>query len=229
MLALSSTMTLYRTFLTLLEGLFDFPLAYSFLSKGYRLLWRRIRHHKISLWRLIEHLRLDLWCFIRHHKGMKLSKKSIQNQQKILDSKVKDIILLRNIPKPRTGWLKALRTGLGISARQLGQRLGVTHQVVMRIEKGEIEGTATIDSIQKVAKAMDCTFIYAVVPAKHASLDALLEDKAMSLARKIVAEVSHSMAMEDQKVEKHYTDDHIKQLAKKLKEDLDPRIWGSDS
>lgn len=160
---------------------------------------------------------------------MKLSKKSIQNQQKILDNKIKDLILLRNTPKPRSGWLKALRTGLGLSTRQLGQKLGVTHQVVMRIEKGEVEGTATIDSIQKVANAMDCTFIYAVVPAKHLSLDALLEEKALSLARRIVAEVSHSMTMEDQKVEKNFTEDQIKQLAKKLKEDLDPRIWGSDS
>ena len=157
---------------------------------------------------------------------MKLSKKNILNQQKILDSRVKDLITLRNIPKPRSGWLKALRTGLGISARQLGQRLGVTHQVVMRLEKGEVEGTTTIDSIQKAANAMDCIFIYAVVPTKHASLDALLEDKATSLARKIAEEVGHSMAMEDQKVEKHFTEEQIKQLAKKLKDDLDPRIWG---
>lgn len=160
---------------------------------------------------------------------MKLSKKNIRNQQKILDNRIKDLILLRNIQKPRSGWLKALRTGLGISARQLGQRLGVTHQVVMRIEKGEVEGTATLDSIQRAAKAMDCTFIYAVVPSKHASLDALLEEKAASLARKIVEEVSHSMTIEDQKVENHFTEDQIKQVAKKLKEDLDPRIWGTES
>ncbi|HYX32018.1 MAG TPA: mobile mystery protein A [Oligoflexus sp.] len=156
---------------------------------------------------------------------MKLSKKNIQTQQKILDKKIKDLILLKNIPRPRSGWLKAIRTGLGISTRQMGERLGVTHQVILRMEKGEMEGSATLESLQKVAHAMDCKFIYAILPAKHESLNALLEEKALILAKRITKEVSHSMKMEGQGVDHQSMDDQINQLAKELKEALDPRLW----
>ena len=65
---------------------------------------------------------------------------------------------------PRKGWIRAIRAAIGMSARQLGNRAGMTQAAVAQIEKSEATGKASISTMNKMAKALDCTFVYALVP-----------------------------------------------------------------
>jgi predicted DNA-binding mobile mystery protein A len=51
-----------------------------------------------------------------------------------------------------------------MSAADLGHRLGTAPQSVLTLEKSELNGRAQMDSLKKAAEALDCTFIYALIP-----------------------------------------------------------------
>ncbi len=67
---------------------------------------------------------------------------------------------------PTEGWLKTLRLSLGMSGSQLALKLGVSKARVSRFEHDELTGSVTLKTMQSVAKAMNCRFVYAVVPEK---------------------------------------------------------------
>jgi predicted DNA-binding mobile mystery protein A len=82
------------------------------------------------------------------------------------------------------------------------------------MEKAEASGGISLDTLRRVGRAMDCTLVYALVP--NTSLDNFVAKRAEALARRAIAGVSHTMALEDQKVESDiqqqiadYIEDHI--------------------
>lgn len=99
---------------------------------------------------------------------------------------------------PASGWIRALRDSLGLSAAQLGARLGVRSQSIDDLEKSEVAGSISLDALRRVGSAMDCTLVYALVP--NTSLQAMVQQRAERLAKSAIAGVSHSMALEDQQV-----------------------------
>ncbi len=105
---------------------------------------------------------------------------------------------LQELHRPLKGWLRAIRGALGMSAKQFSRRLGVTPPRINALEKGEISGAVTIKSMQQAADALDCVFIYAVVPRK--SLTDILRKRAQSLAINRLNRVSHSMLLEEQQL-----------------------------
>ena len=115
---------------------------------------------------------------------------------------------------PMKGWIRALRDSLGLSAAQLGKRLGVRSQSIDDLEKSEAAGTISLDALARVGQAMDCTLVYALVP--NTSLEAMVQKRAEALAMAAISGVAHTMALEDQQVStpvdaqvRDYIDDHI--------------------
>src|SRR2546422_5212575 len=121
--------------------------------------------------------------------------KTLQIHQ--LDNKLAPLTELRDIVRPSSGWIKAIRTTLGMSLDQLGRRLSLARQNVQAIEKREVTGAITIKTLEDMAKAMDMQLVYAFVP-KDGTLEALIDRKAHELATKIVMRTSQSMKLEDQ-------------------------------
>ncbi|WP_039053047.1 mobile mystery protein A [Sphingobacterium sp. T2] len=118
-------------------------------------------------------------------------------QRKQLDEKLRAISALQNVQTPVGGWLKAIRTTLGMSLEQLGNKLGVTKQSIQSLEKREKEGSITINSLKETAQALDMKFVYALLPI-DGSLEQLVERKAEILAKDIVMRTTQTMALEDQ-------------------------------
>jgi hypothetical protein len=54
---------------------------------------------------------------------MKLKKKPLHQQRHQLDDQLEEWGPLKANPRPRLGWLKAIREALGISSQQLGSLL----------------------------------------------------------------------------------------------------------
>lgn len=93
---------------------------------------------------------------------------------------------------PPTGWIKAIRTAIGMSMKQLGNKLNVTKQAVMDMERREKDGSITIKSLREIARVMDMQLVYGFVP-NDGSLEALIEKRATELATQIVMRTARSL------------------------------------
>ncbi|MBK7408162.1 MAG: helix-turn-helix domain-containing protein [Saprospirales bacterium] len=74
--------------------------------------------------------------------------------------------ILEKAPKPKMGWIRTVRLTLGMSMRQLGERLGVSAQAVQQMEDREALGTITLESLQTAARALDMKLVYTFCPVK---------------------------------------------------------------
>lgn len=124
-----------------------------------------------------------------------LHKKLIQEQ---LDATLARLACMRDVQRPARGWLRAVREALGMSGRQFARRLGVSAPWITTLEKKELAGAVTINTMRQAAEALDCVFVYAVIPRE--SLAAIVRKRAEALAAKRLARVSHSMLLEAQQL-----------------------------
>lgn len=141
-----------------------------------------------------------------------------------LDRKMENFASLKQVASPPSGWIKGIRTALGMSMQQLGNKLSITKQSIQEIEVREQEGSITLKSLKVVAKALDMQLVYGFVP-KDGTLDALIERKAMELAKQIVLRTSISMVMEDQGISEERIEMAIKEKAATFKRELPKILW----
>jgi len=66
--------------------------------------------------------------------------------------------------RPPSGWIKAVREGLGMAATHLATRLGVTTSTVTRLETSEADDTISLATLRRAAEALDCELRYVLVP-----------------------------------------------------------------
>jgi predicted DNA-binding mobile mystery protein A len=124
-----------------------------------------------------------------------LHKKLIREQ---LDATLARLACIREVQRPAKGWLRATREALGMSGRQFARRLGVSAPWITALEKKELTGAVTINTMRQAAESLDCVFVYAVIPRE--SLAAIVRRRAEGLATKRLARVSHSMLLEAQQL-----------------------------
>ncbi len=151
-----------------------------------------------------------------------MGKKSLQLQQ--LNSKMLGFASLRQVAIPPTGWIKAIRTAIGMSMQQLGNKLNVSKQGIMDMEKREKDGSITIRSLKEIARALDMQLVYGFVP-NDGSLDALIEKRATELATKIVLRTSNTMKLEDQGNTNQRIEKAIKERAEEIKNEMPKILW----
>jgi predicted DNA-binding mobile mystery protein A len=99
---------------------------------------------------------------------------------------------------PPRGWIKAIREALGMTARQLGRRLGVSQPRVVILEKSEATGVITLHSLQRAAEALGCRLVYSFVPVKP--LTETVEERVSDIADRQLAAVEQTMRLEAQEV-----------------------------
>lgn len=151
-----------------------------------------------------------------------MGKKSLQLQQ--LNSKMLGFASLKEVAMPPTGWIKAIRTAIGMSMQQLGNKLNISKQGVMDIEKREKDGSITIKSLRGIARAMDMQLVYGFVP-NDGSLDALIEKRATELATQIVMRTANTMKLEDQANSKKRIEAAIRERATAIQNEMPKILW----
>ena len=151
-----------------------------------------------------------------------MGKKSLQLQQ--LNSKMLGFASLKQVAIPPIGWIKAIRTAIGMSMQQLGNKLNVSKQGILDIEKREKDGAITIKSLKEIARALDMQLVYGFVP-NDGSLDALIEKRATELATKIVLRTSNTMKLEDQGNTNKRIEKAIKERAEIIKNEMPKILW----
>ena len=88
---------------------------------------------------------------------------------------------------PRTGWVREIRTALGLSQSQLAARAGVSRATVQQMERAEGRRRITLASLDRLAQAMGCQVAVAIVP-KGGTLDDLRRRQANARAEALLQE-----------------------------------------
>ncbi len=127
------------------------------------------------------------------------------------------------IEVPNEGWLATVRKALGMSAVQLAQRRGVTRAQVSKLERTELQGSVTLGTMQKMAAAMDCRFVYVVVP--HDDVETLIDEQARKKAFKLVSKAGQHMALEAQSLSNEQMRFEVDRLTQELKDKPPKDFW----
>lgn len=127
-------------------------------------------------------------------------------------------LLVTSLPVPKKGWIAAIRKSLGLSGSALASRLGVSQSAQAQYEKREKDGSITLQTLEKIAHAMDAELVYAIVPRRP--IKGTLEEKAEEIARKRILPLAHSMSLEDQAADIHEEIEDLKQELLKRPRDL---------
>ena len=125
---------------------------------------------------------------------------------------------------PRGGWVRAIREALGMTQAQLGDRVRVSRQSVQDLEKAEAERRITLDSLDRLARAMGCRVVYALVP-ENGSLDDVRTRRANTVAEAMLKSTDHSMKLEAQGVSAIERERQRKLLAEALLRDSPRKLW----
>lgn len=125
---------------------------------------------------------------------MDINRKSVPRQR--LDQRFSSMKPESRYRPPPKGWIRAIRDALGMSGAQLGRRLRVRAQSVSDIEKSEASGTIQLKTLRKVAEALDCVVVYALVP--NSSLEDMVQGRAREIARSELLRIAHTMDLEAQ-------------------------------
>lgn len=142
---------------------------------------------------------------------------------KQLDTKLKRLESLKTMTIPQKGWVRAIRDAIGMSARQLSERINVNQQRIARIEQDEKLGKVTLKTLQNVAEAMDCEFVYGLVPRE--SLKHSIENQAKRVALKRMLRSNQMMRLEQQELTKSEKQDALNEMINEIVNKMPRNLW----
>ncbi len=114
-----------------------------------------------------------------------------------IEASAQNFVSLRGRQVLGRGWLKEIREALGRTQRQQAARVGITSPTLLKSEQAEIDERISIGQLRRLADALDCDLIYALVPRKP--FTQMVEEQAMQIARAEVMGVAHTMSLESQR------------------------------
>jgi transcriptional regulator with XRE-family HTH domain len=76
------------------------------------------------------------------------------------------------LPSP---WLRRVRQALGVVAEEMAEELDMQRTAIFRLEESEAARTITLKTLDKLAGAMGCKVVYAIVPHQGRTLMQLAE------------------------------------------------------
>lgn len=146
--------------------------------------------------------------------------KLIARQQ--LDKTLSGYTHAKQTSLPVKGWIRAIREALGMSGKQLASRLNVSQPRIPRLEQDEVSGVVSLKTMRQAAEAMDCVFVYAIVPLT--TLEETLRAQARKVADARTQRISHSMLLEAQNLsaeeQRVSFDAAVEELVREMPKDL---------
>jgi len=133
------------------------------------------------------------------------------------------LLPLSNSTPPPGGWIRSIRQALGMTTRQLARRLNLSQPSVSDSEMLEAKGRISLAQLEKMANALNCRLVYALVPKDP--LTSMVEMQAELIATREVTRIAHSMALEDQAASDPATRAQIDTTRRKLLEGKWSRLW----
>jgi predicted DNA-binding mobile mystery protein A len=128
-----------------------------------------------------------------------------------------------NFKRPPKGWIRAIRDALGMTTTQLAKRLGVAHPRIVAIEKEETLGSLKISTLERVADALGCELVYALVPRQ--GLESMAKAQAIKKAQTLMYNAEHTMQLEAQSSSKEDNTRQLETLVQELLKASQARLW----
>lgn len=151
-----------------------------------------------------------------------MNKRAIIRNQ--LDDKMIMLQTAVEVIPPGRGWIHAIRYGINMSLRQLGQRLSITPQSVKEIEERENQGTISLIVLRRVAKALNMRFVYGFIPNDQ-TLEGMIEKRAKEMAEIMVNQASIHMSLEDQGLSEDKLKRAVDQKAREFRDKVPKTLW----
>lgn len=142
---------------------------------------------------------------------------------KQLDETLRGLKTIKTLSVPQKGWVRAIRDALGMSARQLAIRLNVNRPRVARIEQDEKQGRVTLKTMQNVAEALACEFVYAFVP--KTSLEDGIRTQAKRVAVKRMQRSNQTMRLEAQELSDAEKKQMLDELINEIVDTMPRNLW----
>ena len=139
-----------------------------------------------------------------------------------LDEKFKKI-KSSTILSVENGWIKLIREALGMSAKQLGQKVGIDQSRISRLENAEIEGDLKLSSLKKIAEGLNMRFVYFFVPEE--GLEKMVYDQARAIAQNRLNKVTQTMRLEDQELSEMDKAKTLEDLTQRILIDKPRDFW----
>ena len=66
--------------------------------------------------------------------------------------------------KSRNNWIRLIRQERGLKGKELAQRMALSAARISVMEKEEANGALSLKMMCRAAEALDCEFVYALIP-----------------------------------------------------------------
>jgi predicted DNA-binding mobile mystery protein A len=129
-----------------------------------------------------------------------------------------------DVTRPSGGWVRAVREGLGMTNVQLTKNLKKrAPQSIEDMQKSELTETIQLKTLRRLAEALGCRLVYAIVPPLP--LDQIRRNRARAIAERLVKQTSHSMRLEAQGVSQEEEQREQESLIEKILADNPKILW----
>lgn len=150
----------------------------------------------------------------------KPSPRTARQATRRLDQKLKD---LHMPPVPGGGWVRAIRTALGMTQAQLARRMSIARQNAASLETNELSGTVTLARLARAAGMLGCELRYILVPKEP--LEKMVADQARRRAQQKLGRVNQSQALEASAMSTDSLSGSVADLARELEMNRAADLW----
>ena len=138
-------------------------------------------------------------------------------------SKLSQLVDIKQIIRPKEGWMRTLRKALGMSSPQLAKRLGISKSQASQMERMEVEDRITLKQLRRVADSFECDLIYALVPRQP--IEGMLRDRAREKAQQLVSKTDVQMKLEAQQLSSEQLETQIEMETDRLLREMPRNLW----
>lgn len=126
-----------------------------------------------------------------------------------------------NLVCPQSGWIRTIRTALRMTQAELAAILQINQKSLHALEISEAQKKIRLESLEKVADALDCDLVYALVPRD--TLHNHYRNRARHIIESQLADVESTMALENQAMK--FSEDYLEKQTEELI-NVDSVKWG---
>jgi predicted DNA-binding mobile mystery protein A len=134
--------------------------------------------------------------YVMRNNSKNTVKQTVMHQYRVIANSA---VGFRLFKKPKEGWVRTIRTALGMSGAQLGERMGLSRNRISVLERKEVEGDITLNQLQELAEQLGCDLTYALVPKKP--IEEMIDDRATAIASRSLDANSQNMFLEAQTID----------------------------
>lgn len=144
--------------------------------------------------------------------------------QKQMDELIQSFVDGKQKVQTSVGWIQSSRLAMGISLRQLAERIGISASALSNFEKREQADAVSLATLKKVANALDMELVYYFRP-KSGSIKNTIEQQARKKAKEILNQSNQTMKLENQETNKISQELELERLTKDIMYKMPVNLW----